>query len=82
MIFGLLNTKVTDIKCGSHHCVVVGAPRNATAANMVGQYQHIGTGGYHARGYSYAGQYGFGSQSNTVSRNKQMVFSWGCNRNH
>jgi hypothetical protein len=36
MIFALLNTKVSDIQCGSFHCIAVGNPRNATAATMAG----------------------------------------------
>ena len=71
MVFGLLNTKITDIKCGAYHSVVLGNPRNTTAANMVGHNQR-GT-------YSMGGQHGFGSQANYLNKNKAMVFSWGCN---
>lgn len=74
MVFGLLNTKVIDIKCGAYHSVALGTPRNATAANMVGQNQR-GT-------LSFLGQHGFGSQANQVNKNKEMVFAWGCNLNN
>ena len=36
MIFTLLNTKVTDIQCGSYHNVAIGTPRSSTAAMTVG----------------------------------------------
>jgi hypothetical protein len=42
MIFALLNTKVSDIQCGSNHCVVVGTLRSNTAAMSVGNMQTPG----------------------------------------
>lgn len=29
-----------------------------------------------------AGQHGFGSQANVLTKNKEMVFSWGRNQNN
>ena len=52
MVFALLNTKVTDIQCGSNHSVVVGTLRSNTAAMAVGGMQNPGQGYKKDQGYS------------------------------
>jgi hypothetical protein len=52
MIFALLNTKVTDIQCGSNHNVVVGTLRSNTAAIAVGNMSTPG-------GQSYKKDHGY-----------------------
>jgi len=52
MIFALLNTKVTDIQCGSNHSVVVGTLRSNTAAMAVGNMSNPGQGYKKDHGYS------------------------------
>ena len=52
MIFALLNTKVTDIQCGSNHNVVVGTLRSNTAAMSVGNMSAPGQGYKRDHGYS------------------------------
>ena len=63
MIFSLLNTKITDIQCGSYHSLVVGNPRNSIAAiavgisrsgngpNSIAGYQGKGSSGNDSNGY-------------------------------
>jgi hypothetical protein len=77
MIFALLNTKVTDIQCGSNHNVVVGTLRSNTAAIAVGNIQTPS-----GQGQSYKKDHGYSAYQASISKQKQLVFSWGCNLNH
>lgn len=54
MIFALLNTKVSDIQCGSNHNVVVGTLRSNTAAMAVGNMSATTPGQAYKKDHGYS----------------------------
>ena len=89
MVFALIDTKVSDISCGSYHNFVVGTPRSTTAPSAFGLQSHQVSDTFQHRNLPNLDRHGadrHNPSSNQADHNSyqkfNMVFSWGLNTNH